>query len=166
VPPGEPFSSSLGTEGDVVALLRRLTGAGLSDVLAMREMTEPHAAAAAVSNATGADVQAIQEAHARATAQSDLEGFEKWDTEFHRLIFAATRNELLIALHDILKVSRNRPSWIALKRQIFTEEKRRAYCIQHAQIADSIARRDGPGAASAMRFHIDEISRNLLRRTM
>ena len=156
-----PVVSSAGTSNDIVAILGRLTEASPSDILAVRAIIEPEAAAAAVSSATRADIQAIREAHENALSQTDLDGFEKWDTEFHRLIYAATRNELLMSLHDILGVIRNRPSWLELKRKVFTEEKRRQYCEHHGRIAECIASRNAEGAAAAMSEHLAVIARNL-----
>jgi DNA-binding FadR family transcriptional regulator len=77
--------------------------------MAARLMVEPHAAAAAV-NATTADLASIGETHEDATREFDARSFEKLDAEFHVRIFAATRDELLLGLHDILRVIRNQPA--------------------------------------------------------
>ena len=156
-----PPTDLAGSKAEMLAILKRLTEAGLSDVLAVRAIIEPEAAAAAVSSATGADIDAIQNAHLEASEQTDLAGFEHWDTEFHRLIYAATRNALLISFHDVLKASRNRPSWIALKRKVFTEEKRREYCRHHGEVTDCIRKRNAEGARLAMANHIRVIRDNL-----
>lgn len=158
--------STAGTTADILSILKNLNGAGLSDILAVRAIIEPEAAAAAVSSATGADIDAIVAAHEQASLQTGLEGFEMWDTEFHRLIYAATRNQLLISLHDILKGSRARPSWIALKGKVFTEQKRRDYCRHHGEVAECIRNRNSQGAAQAMVVHINTIRDNLFGRSI
>ncbi|MBC7283122.1 FCD domain-containing protein [Hoeflea sp.] len=124
------------------------------DVMNVRLIIEPQAAAAAVSNATVADIDAIRHAHEMAQAQDDLEGFEQWDGEFHRLIYSATRNDLLMTLEEILDVIRKRPQWLRIKRAHVTEQRRREYCQQHAEIVSNIANRNTNGAAEAMRRHL------------
>ena len=139
---------------DVGVILQRLTGASPMDVMNVRLIIEPQAAAAAVSNATGADIDAIRHAHDMAEAQEDLDGFEHWDGEFHRLIYSATRNELLMSLEEILDVIRKRPQWLRIKRAHVTVARRQQYCRQHAEIVNNIANRNTNGAEEAMRAHL------------
>ncbi|MEM5472953.1 FCD domain-containing protein [Hoeflea sp. AS60] len=139
---------------DVGVILQRLTGASPMDVMNVRLIIEPQAAAAAVSNATVADIEAIRHAHEMAQAQDDLEGFEHWDGEFHRLIYSATRNDLLMTLEEILDVIRKRPQWLRIKRTHVTEAKRQQYCREHADIVSNITNRNTQGAEEAMRRHL------------
>lgn len=149
----QSIGASEGTT-DVGVILQRLTGASPMDVMNVRLIIEPQAAAAAVSNATVADIDAIRHAHDMAEAQDDLDGFEHWDGEFHRLIYSATRNELLMSLEEILDVIRKRPQWLRIKRAHVTDAKRQHYCRQHAEIVANIANRNANGAEEAMRQHI------------
>jgi len=139
---------------DVGVILQRLTGASPMDVMNVRLIIEPQAAAAAVSNATVADIDAIRHANDMAAAQDDLDGFEHWDGEFHRLIYSATRNELLMTLEEILDVIRKRPQWLRIKRAYVTEERRQQYCREHGEIVANIANRNTNGAEEAMRRHL------------
>ncbi len=139
---------------DVGVILQRLTGASPMDVMNVRLIIEPQAAAAAVSNASVADIDALRHAHEMAASQDDLDGFEHWDGEFHRLIYSATRNELLMSLEEILDVIRKRPQWLRIKRAYVTEPRRQHYCRQHAEIVTNIANRNTNGAEEAMRQHI------------
>lgn len=149
--------STAGTTRDFVKILKRLNGASPSDILAVRIIIEPQAAAAVVSSATGADIKLIQEAHDLAVSAPDLPTFERWDAELHSRIYTATRNELLIGLNKLLDDIRNRPSWINLKKKVITEAKRGEYCRHHQAIVDSIVRRDSSGAYNAMHEHISQI---------
>ena len=139
---------------DVGVILQRLTGASPMDVMNVRLIIEPQAAAAAVSNATVADIDAIRHAHDMAQAQDDLDGFEHWDGEFHRLIYSATRNDLLMTLEEILDVIRKRPQWLRIKKAHVNEARRQQYCREHAEIVANIANRNTNGAEDAMRRHI------------
>lgn len=156
-----PVVSTTGNTQDFLASLRRLKEASPAEILAVRLIIEPQVAAAAVSNATGADLLAIREAHENAISQRDLTGFENWDNELHRLIYAATRNELLISLNDILGVIRSREPWLKLKKKVINEAKRQEYCAHHEQIVSSIENRNATGAHAAMAEHILVITRDL-----
>ena len=111
---------------------------------------EPQAAAIAAKNASFSDLQAIAEAHRHANDAHQTDEFEHWDTLFHQRLFAATRNELLASIHDILQVIRSRNAWIELKRKSFSENRRRDYCAQHGNVVAALENRDADGAAQAM----------------
>lgn len=156
--------STAGTTRDFIAILKRLTGASPADILAVRLIIEPQAAAAVVSSATGADIKLIREAHENAVSAEDLASFERWDAELHSRIYAATRNELLISLNNLLGDIRNRAPWIRLKKKVITEAKRREYCGHHEEIVEAIARRNSDGASEAMNRHISVIIEDLFPR--
>jgi DNA-binding FadR family transcriptional regulator len=146
---------------DIFGVLQKISGSSPVDVMNVRMMVEPQAAAIAASNATDADLSLIFEAHQVASACKEVAAFEVQDAEFHKRIFAATRNELLTSLHDILRVIRNQSAWIENKRRSFSEARRLAYCAEHAQIHRALSARDAEGAANAMRAHLVAVNRNL-----
>jgi len=156
--------STAGTTRDFIDILKRLSGSSPADILAVRLIIEPQAAAAVVSSATGADIKLIREAHEHAVNADDLASFERWDAELHSRIYAATRNELLISLNDLIGDIRNRPPWIRLKKKVITEAKRKEYCGHHEQIVEAIARRDSEGASKAMTRHLTVIIEDLFPR--
>ena len=119
------------------------------------------AAALAAANATSADLDAIRAIHDLASAETDPGAFERHDTELHAQIFAATRNELLVCLHDILRVIRNQPSWIEIKQRSASDERRAAYCREHERIVDALFARNAGEAVQAMRDHLVTVSHNL-----
>ena len=137
--------------------MQRVTGVSPADLMAARLIVEPQAAAIAAKNASFADLQAIAEAHHQASEAHQTDEFEHWDTQFHQRLFAATRNELLASIHDILQVIRSRNAWIELKRKTFSENRRRDYCAQHASVVAALENRDADGAAQAMLRHIEAI---------
>jgi DNA-binding FadR family transcriptional regulator len=146
---------------EMLGLLQRISGTSPVDVMAARLMVEPHAAAAAAVNATTADLASIREAHEDATRETDPASFEKLDAEFHVRIFAATRNELLLSLHDILRVIRNQPAWIEMKRRRYTEVRRRGYCDDHEAIVQALFARNSDLASGTMKAHLVNVHRNL-----
>ena len=149
---------------ELADIVHRVTGVSPADLMAARLIVEPQAAAIAAKNASSSDLQAIGDAHQRAGDAHQNDQFEHWDTQFHKRIFAATRNELLVSVHDILQVIRSRNAWIELKRKAFSENRRRDYCAHHAEIVVALGNRDADGAAHAMRLHIEAIELALFGR--
>ncbi len=142
-------------------IMQRMAGTSPLDIMNVRMIVEPQAASAAASNASSSDLAGIREAHEKAVSCLETDLFEGWDAEFHKRIFASTRNEFLTSLHDILRVIRNREPWLELKRRTFSEARRQAYCDDHAAILERLVARDAEGASSEMRRHLASVSRNL-----
>lgn len=142
-------------------LLQNISRTSPADVMAARMMVEPHAASAAPSNASISDLARIHEAHEDTMRETDPASFEKLDAEFHVQIFAATRSELLVSLHNILRLVRNQPAWIEMKRRRYTEERRQGYCRDHEAIVQAMLSRNSELAAMAMKTHLVNVNRNL-----
>jgi len=146
---------------DFMKVIQKLTGVSPIDMMAVRQIFEPRAAALAATNASADDINEVALAHAAAVEAVDIEGFEHWDAELHQRIFLASRNELLNHLHEILRLIRNQDLWRDIKRRSFSPQRRQIYCEEHKAIVDALMRRDAEAAASAMRTHLDTVSRNL-----
>jgi DNA-binding FadR family transcriptional regulator len=146
-----------GGAGELASILQSVTGVSPADLMAVRLIVEPQAAAIAAKNASVSDLQAIADAHQQATHALQTDEFEHWDTQFHQRLFTATRNELLVGIHSILQLIRRRNPWIELKRKSFSENRRLHYCEQHASVVAALENRDADGAAQAMRGHIEAI---------
>ncbi|PHP66850.1 hypothetical protein CSC94_12160 [Zhengella mangrovi] len=143
---------------DLFVLLRRLMDAGPTDTLLVRQIIEPQAAAAAVSNGNGADIEAIRAAHEKALNAATLHDFEHWDAVLHRSIFAATRNELLINLQDVLAAIREKPSWLRIKNKVITRAVQQKYTREHGAIVEAIAARNAQAAHDAMKLHLQSVT--------
>ena len=146
---------------DVMNVLHKLTGVSPIDMMAVRQIFEPRAAALAATNASAGDLQEIAAAHAMSFEADDMPTFEYWDAELHQKICAGSRNELLNLLHEILRMVRNQDLWRDIKQRSFSPERRRAYCDEHQAIVSALLRRDAAIAETAMRSHLDTVSRNL-----
>ena len=146
---------------DFMNVIQKLTGVSPIDMMAVRQIFEPRAAALAATNASASDLHEIALAHAAAVGAVDMETFEHWDAELHQRIFVGTRNELLNHLHEILRLIRNQELWRDIKRRSFSPRRRQIYCEEHKAVVDALMRRDAESAASAMRAHLDTVSRNL-----
>lgn len=146
------------------AVLARMRNGSPADMMELRMMLEPHAAAMAATTATGSQLKAVEEAHEQAVRATEMAGFEHWDAEFHHRIFACSRNELLKEVHNLLRALRNQTAWFEMKKRSFSEQRRQLYCTEHAALFEALLRRDPDGAQRAMTDHLRTVSLNLLGR--
>jgi len=146
---------------DFDRVIHGLLGVSPIDMMAVRQILEPRAAALAASNASASDLDGIAAAHAAAAAALDMATFEHWDAEFHQRVFAGSRVELLNYLHEILLLVRSQDLWVQIKRRSFSPERRQTYCAEHAAIVQALLLRDADAAAGAMRVHLETVARNL-----
>ncbi len=142
-------------------ILDRITDVSPADLMDVRRVLEPQAAAIAAACASAGDLQQIAQAHANAVKATEVEAFEYWDGKFHERIFTASRNELLTIMHEVLLVIRTRAPWIDLKKKRFSEQRRQLYCKHHSEILEALQARDSNSAASVMETHLDSIRDNL-----
>jgi DNA-binding FadR family transcriptional regulator len=149
-------------EADLMAVTRTLIGVSPADTMAVRQIIEPKAVAIAATKSNLADLNAIAAAHEKAVEAEGFEPFEQCDAAFHELIFIASRNELLAALHAILRLIRNQEQLLGIKRRSFSPGRRADYCDEHAAIVRALLCRDAEAAEKAMLTHLDSVGRNLL----
>lgn len=143
-------------------IVGRIRGVSPADLMEVRLLIEPAAAAAAATLASDSQLEAIKEAHGQAVAAQDMPAFEDYDALFHQRIFDCSRNELLKELHGLLRLLRNQPLWFDMKKRAFSEERKTRYCEEHRALLDALLRRDPEGAREAMLLHLKTVRRNLL----
>lgn len=152
-------------EGEsLAAVAQRMRGSSPADIMDIRLLLEPSAAAFAATNASAGELAHVEEAHRNAVASADMPTFEHWDAEFHHRIFASSRNALLKEMHSLLRALRNQSPWYEMKKRSFSEERRLRYCVEHGALLDNLLRRDPDGARSAMTDHLVTVRTNLLGR--
>ena len=145
-------------------IIRRMAGASPADMMEIRLLIEPAAAAVAATNASSAELGRVAEAHGEATAASEMPEFERWDSELHHRVLACSRNELIREMHNVLRILRNQPAWFEMKKRSFSEDRRRRYCEEHGALVDALLRRDPDGARAAMQTHLKTVEANMLGR--
>lgn len=148
----------------LAATVVRMEGTSPADMMEVRLLLEPAAAAFAATNASASELGSVREAHEAACAADPMPEFEHWDAEFHHRIFACCRNEFLKEIHSLMRILRNQAPWFEMKRRSFSEERRRLYCEQHAAILDGLLARDPNNAQKAMFDHLKTVEDNLLGR--
>jgi DNA-binding FadR family transcriptional regulator len=117
--------------GALADVIVRMEGASPADMMEIRQLLEPTAAAFAATNASAAELGKVALAHREASAATDLADFERWDAELHHRVFACSRNDLLREIHNVLRILRTQPQWLEMKRRSFSEARRRQYCVEH-----------------------------------
>jgi DNA-binding FadR family transcriptional regulator len=150
--------------GSMAATVARMEGTSPADMMEIRQLLEPAAAAFAATNASAMELNAAREAHQIAFDSDDMPTFEHWDAEFHHRIFACCRNDFLKEIHSLMRILRNQTPWFEMKKRSFSEERRQLYCQEHQVILDALFKRDPEGAKAAMLAHLRTVERNLLGR--
>src|SRR5258707_2915466 len=90
-------------EPSLAEILRRMEGASPADMMEIRRLLEPAAAAFAATNASTTELGRVAEAHHLASAATDMPEFERWDSDLHHRIFACSRNDLLPECDNALR---------------------------------------------------------------
>ncbi|NIA52130.1 FadR family transcriptional regulator [Massilia sp. TW-1] len=142
---------------------RPAAGPGPFEVLAARRMVEVEVAALAAKNATPAAVDAILVAVEQMEQNQDNRGEnESADRDFHLAIARAAGNSALVGVIEYLWNQRG-TLWHKLTEHFQTEELRQQTLLDHRAILTAIASQDVAGARTAMRAHLDRVTRTFSR---
>ena len=138
-------------------------GPGPFEVLAARRRIEVEVAAMAAKHASDANIDAILVAvMAMEQHHEDRSGNESADRDFHLAIARATGNSAMVGVIEYLWSQRG-SLWHKLKEHFQTEELRQQTLIDHRNIFAAIASHDVAGARTAMRAHLDRVTRTFSR---
>ena len=150
------------TESALAGAIARMEGSSPADVMEVRQLLEPAAAAFAATSATAAELEVVEDAHRAACEAADLASFERHDAAFHQRILLCSRNNFLREIHNLVQLVRNQAPWFEMKRRSFSEERRQIYCAEHEAILDALFQRDPIAARAAMLAHLRTVAKNLL----
>ncbi len=151
----------MAANGNLSALAERTSPA---EVMETRLILEPGLARLAALRASRDDIDALERLARKTASAGDDDGWELWDSAFHRRIAEAAGNMMLLSVLDAIQRVRKEPEWRRLRASARTEEGRRVNALEHDEIVASIARRDGLGAQRAMARHIATVDFNLRHR--
>ena len=152
--------------GNAGSLLQVLTDSGPSpfDVVSARVLIEGEIVFTAASEATQADLKGIAETITMMRSAIALgEPSEKIDRLFHTRIAAATHNTVLPPIVESLWDGQFAPVFTALSTRTHLPQNRTATLRDHTRIADALMAHDAVEARAAMRAHLGEVMRVLLR---
>lgn len=126
----------------------------------IRALLETAAAGLAAERACNGDLVALAETCERMEAATDLEEAAAYDVDFHRLIAAATGNELFPILHDAIG-----EALIEVRRGNLRHGGRDEARRSHRAILAMIEKRDPAAAEQAMHRHLEAVARFSKQRT-
>lgn len=138
-----------------VSFVLALASRALDDLFEARLLVEPPIAALAAERASDDDVEALRQCAARALAcRNDREALMAADAELHRLIAAASHNDLLVTLLDslasLLGQSRSLTSRVpGLPDRTLPDQ---------TELVEAIAARDPERARAAMTAHLRRVA--------
>ena len=134
----------------------------VSDLLHVRAIVEPAAAAMAARSHTKKSLQPIEEAFAEMErAADDRLAFADPDRRFHKAILVATGNDVMVAFAALTEAALGAFVRIASRH---TGAPAPSVPL-HRAVLDAIRRRDAEGAHAAMMALLDRTARNVERNT-
>ncbi|MBA4095442.1 MAG: GntR family transcriptional regulator [Rhodospirillum sp.] len=153
-------SRPIETMADVAAITRRTNP---TEVMRTRLVLEPEVARMAALNATSTHIAEMRLCMQRTRAAQTWRQYEAWDNRLHRVIAESTQNSLLLALLDTLNAVRRAVVWGRLRVDKVRPAANHHSFDDHEAIVAAIEDRDLNRAAAAMRAHLENVERNLMR---
>jgi DNA-binding FadR family transcriptional regulator len=143
-------------------LARRMQDASPEDVMEVRFIVEPEAAALATARATAAELREIELILRSSLSAKGAAEFEVWDAKLHLATFRAARNALLLDYCKAINAARNHPRWHKMKQRSMTPQSRAVYHRQHGDLVTALLERDAEAARKASHLHLVTVRDNLL----
>ena len=153
----QKFVSEAGRRGLMVAPLDRDF---MRSIYELRLGIEPLAATLAARHATTDDIargERMIAAGKEAVRHNSIAELIAADMEFHMFLYELSRNRLFVDLMRELWNHLRR----AMREVLQHREYRKAIWVEHEQILRAIANRDGEGAASLVRAHLQQAAINV-----
>ncbi|HHS9796945.1 TPA: FadR/GntR family transcriptional regulator [Klebsiella quasipneumoniae subsp. similipneumoniae] len=126
----------------------------LAQLMEVRRIVEPSAAALAARRATSSEKLRIQRAYEQmAAAKDDVDLFIRADLEFHTAILEASQNQFLL---PIVHAIRTTMLMSLLRTNSDGQENHQVSLPLHAAILLAIQHGDADAATEAMKYHLDD----------
>ena len=132
------------------------------DIMTVRALLEPGIMRLVVMSATSADFAEMERCLRGGDQAADYLEWEAWDTALHRSLVAATHNNFLAQIGEMISAARTHPAWGSLKQRSSTEERREQYRADHKEIYRALRERDAGQAEAAMRRHLSRVRSHLI----
>jgi len=153
-------SRPLDSHADVASIARQTNP---TEVMRTRLLIEPEVASLAALHATPAQIAEMKLCLLRSRAANSWRLYENWDNRLHRVIAEATQNGLLLALLDTLNAVRRAVTWGRLREDKARPKPDHHSFADHDEIVAAIENRDMDRAREAMRTHLLNVERGLLK---
>ncbi|WP_431285755.1 FadR/GntR family transcriptional regulator [Humitalea sp. 24SJ18S-53] len=131
------------------------------EAMQARAILEPELARLAALQATAAQIAELRRLAVAMRGVADWASYEALDYRFHELIAEAAGNRLLMEVERLVNGVRRAVVWGHLALRPIGPSPDYHSFDEHDAIVAAIARRDRPGAAEAMRRHLDSTAQAL-----
>jgi GntR family transcriptional repressor for pyruvate dehydrogenase complex len=131
------------------------------DVMELRLMLEPLVIEQAVSRASAAEIDGMDNCLNEAQRSRTLEEFEHWDDMLHRAFADASRNALFVAIYAMVSEVRLAAEWGELKRRTLTKALKKKHFKEHVALVNAVRARDAAAARRLMQHHLEHIRQNM-----
>ena len=140
------------------ARVAEVTRSEAEDLYAVRQKLDPLAAELAATNHTTAEMEGILEAEAQLTPLTSGGNIDALlaHREFHRRIYRASHNEILIDMLERIWDKADRYRIIGLRHRGDSIEESTRVADEHHELAMAIRSRDPQRARTVMGVHIDD----------
>jgi len=135
---------------------------GPFEQLRARWLIEGETAALAAKNASAADIKTLREINRRLLTVQPQDRIPP-DRQFHVQIAESSGNSVLVLVVDFLWQLREGPLFAQIERHFHTPELSRQTIDDHTAIVDAIAAHQPATARTAMRAHLNRVSREFAR---
>ncbi len=132
-----------------------------AELMEARLRIEPALTELIVTHATPADFERMEMCLDKAERAATLDEFELGDAALHQALAAATHNQFIIRMLDLVIAVRQQAEWGKLKDRIVTPERRIKYQAEHRDIVRALKARDAERARTAVLSHLQHARRNL-----
>jgi DNA-binding FadR family transcriptional regulator len=132
-----------------------------AELMEARLVFEPALIDLVIRNANTSDFTAMEECCINAEAADTIEQFERWDGALHKAIAAATHNNFVIGVFNLINDVRERSEWGLLKKKSLTAERRNAYQREHRALVAAFRERDAATAREAIAAHLTHVRQSL-----
>lgn len=123
-----------------------------------RILTEPHLAEHLVLSASDETLAELAAFVEQSRTANDWRSTEYVDTEFHRMLFCATQNPMLINVSRLMDAARQSPAWLMLKQRRFDLRRWARYQTEHEEIVAALQARDSVRAQKLLTGHLTGVS--------
>ncbi|MBB4009396.1 FadR/GntR family transcriptional regulator [Allorhizobium taibaishanense] len=143
-----------------------VAGTDFMEIMEVRLRIEPQLAQLAAMRAKPSEVARMRDLARKIIDSDDADARELWDGALHRQIAQSARNQLFLAIFDMINHVRQDEAWQAIRERARSNGAVGVAYAQHDGIIDAIAARDPAKAGEAMLQHLLMLQERLVRATV
>jgi GntR family transcriptional regulator, transcriptional repressor for pyruvate dehydrogenase complex len=142
-----------------------VAGTDFMEIMEVRLRIEPQLAQLAALRAKPAELARMRNLARKIMESDDADARELWDGALHRQIAQSARNQLFLAIFDMINHVRQDEAWQNIRERARSGGTAGITYAQHEGIIEAIAARDPAKAGEAMRQHLLMLQERLVRAT-